>query len=334
LSGGAPFSGDFFLSVDGNLTAGCPITSPPSRTPVPTSSLTRTYFEAASCLDENCEVFITFDTPAALVDSLDSALLTIDLAGAFDEPYKVAVIEINGAYAGRCGNDVEISCGLPSRCSEFDERDVAAAARSVSLTLSFSTDFLFDTRCIIYPGWWYVMKIEATLVVKLSETKFPTHRPTIASAPSVALVPSTTALTTFVDLQSSLAEATTQVVVEGVILFENRLDLVFKHQNIVGLNDAALDGGLATVLFSLTDTTLSFEDMTLRYGRSKTSNGGLDGGCVRAWRSTLVLVRVVVANCACENRGGGGAFSLLDNSFLRASQSVFYSNVALAGGAA
>jgi len=333
LSGDAPFSGDFFLSADGNLSKGCPTTSPPSRTPVPTSSLTRTYFETASCLDENCEVLVTFDIPAALVDSLDSALLTIDLAAAFNEPYKVAAIKINGAYAGTCGNHLEkISCGLPSRCSNFDERDVAAAARSGSLTLSFSIDFLFATRCIGYPGWSYFMKIEATLVIKLSETKFPTHPPTISSAPSVTLVPTMTTLTTFVDLQSSLAEATIQVVVEGVILFETRLDLVSKNQSIVGLNHAALDGGLATVLFSLTDTTLSFEDMTIRHGRSTTSNGGLDGGCVRAQRSTLVLVRVVVANCACET--SGGAFGLWDNSFLRASQSTFYSNVARAGGAA
>ena len=131
------------------------------------------------------------------------------------------------------------------------------------------------------------------------------------------------ALETFAELQASLLdEAVTQVSVEDVILFEQRLELVSKNRTLTGTGDSpALDGGLATSLFWLRNTALRLEDVTLQYGRS-----GVSGGCAQAWASTLVLVRVLVFNCASDF--DGGAFYFADNSWLFASQTAFHSNLA------
>ena len=154
-------------------------------------------------------------------------------------------------------------------------------------------------------------------VVTLSKTAYPTQGPTIT------LVPSTTTLTTFAGLQSSLNEVATQEV-QGAILFDYRLDLFSKKRRIVGINNATFNGGTTTSFFLLLNTSLTLEDITLEYGRSTSS-----GGCARAQASTLVLIHVVVTNCAAV--ADGGAF-LLYTSVLHANQSVFDSNAA-AGGA-
>ena len=168
LSGGESFEGTFLVGVDGHLSAGCTTAFPTTQTPVPTSSSTRTFFETASCFDGKCTVLVNFDT-AAFVDFVDSAALTVDLAGAFGESYDlVAAIDINGAYVGTCGKDFDAAC-VQSRCPDLDKRDVTAAARTGSLNLSFTTDSLLaDAKCL-YAGWPFAMKIEATLVMSSVE---------------------------------------------------------------------------------------------------------------------------------------------------------------------
>ena len=154
----------------------------------------------------------------------------------------------------------------------------------------------------------------------------PTHNPS-TSSPSVKFAPSMTVLTTFTLLQSALERATTRIQeVEGVLLFQSRLDVVSAKQSIVGVTNAALDGGTATSLFRLENTTLQLEDITLQNGYAQ------NGGCVEARVSTLVLIRTLVTNCEAVAYGGGFFFEF--NSILHAFQSEFNSNKALTAGVA
>ena len=306
LSGGATFESDFFVSGD-VLFSGC--TSSPTASPAPTATpapsqpptLTRACFDVT--LEGNLGSFngamysisTVADGVVVARGWLTNGVRTVD---------EVCVPGAPACYTIRT-----------AQVRDFPRISWSLGNGALSGGFPSGSDFYVSGDGEIAPG----------CTSSPAASPAPTHFPTTTSVPSLTLAPSAAVLTTFAEVQSSLAEGATTSVnrVEGVILFERRLDLISKHQSLIGRNNAALDGGLATSFFWLQKSTLTLEDITLRRGRSVASSGG----CARAQTSTLVLVRVLVLNCTSDAAAGG--FFLEANSWLFASQSIFDSNAAL-----
>ena len=112
---------------------------------------------------------------------------------------------------------------------------------------------------------------------------------------------------------SSFSEAS--ITIEGLIEFNFPLRLNSMIQHIEG-KPAIFDGTSTTSLFRLENTTeLTLESITLQNGRSEAS---LEGG------STLVLLDAIVLNC--RARDSGGAFEVVQSSYVFAIDSNFSSN--------
>ena len=170
VSGGAPTEVDFYVD-DEVINASC--TAPPTSTVVPTMEMRRSFVETAACFDKGCSVDLNFDT-SGFAHVIASAELMIDVNGDLGRLGEFARIQINGTDLGECGDEDCVS----SRCFTGD---VTEAARSGVLGLSLVASSEVEPLC----GYdLHALQAEATLLVDLSSTTYPTRRPT-TSGPSV-----------------------------------------------------------------------------------------------------------------------------------------------------
>ena len=156
----------------------------PAPTLIPTTSLAptphrRTFSTTMRCFEAGCAANTTFDT-AAFAPHIAWAELSIDLGGNLVGAFRFAEITINDGEVDRCGDDVFDDC-LPTTCVAFDDRDVTAAARTGVLVISVAGTFQVEGICGI-DG--HALEANVTLVVELSETTYPTPRPTMPQPPT------------------------------------------------------------------------------------------------------------------------------------------------------
>ena len=342
---------DFFLqqgTVSPTISPG-PTAEPsvwtmtPSGSPAPTSwTSPRVYHEIFTCVKEKIVGFPLNDVAKYIA----TATLTVDLQGDLGSKNEYADISINGVGLTTCGleenNDLR-DCDGVVRC--LDSRDVTDFARSSGrLDMTLAASDWVGPHCGTAEGSYYALKAEVTLVVTLSGTVYPTAMPTTSEpssvptstpgpsatpGPTASPVPTvapTSALSTFSGLRGSLLAAQGIIDVEGIISFDERLDLYHVTRYVRGTG-AIFDAGGVTALFKLEKASvLTLEDLTLRNGWTNST-----GGCVQICDGSLVtLIRTTISDCSSLY---GGAF-LLDGSRLDIIDSLFRTNAALISGGA